>query len=146
MSMKGNVFAPNEDKKTHVNNENINVEKNRTTRAQAQKIQNGNHKLGLSRSQERALSNPKPVKPQKVRMAVDYGFYYGGVFKYFNSKDDEYFANLYRDHFRHTYVSLQFCRNLKPPGKKDLLYRKTTLPRNDKDIGKKTLVLDLDET
>jgi hypothetical protein len=63
INIKGNVFAPNEDKKTHVNNENINIEKNRTTRAQAQQIQNSNCKLGVSRSQERPLENPKPVKP-----------------------------------------------------------------------------------
>jgi hypothetical protein len=63
INIKGNVFAPNKDKKTHVNNENINIEKNQTTRAQAQQIQNGNCKLGVSRSQERPLENPKPVKP-----------------------------------------------------------------------------------
>ena len=76
----------------------------------------------------------------------EYGYYYTQVIRHFNSKEENYFANLFRDHFRHTYVSLQFCSNLKPPGKKDIILRKTCLSRKSSDIGKKSLVLDLDET
>ena len=76
----------------------------------------------------------------------EYGYYYTQVLRHFKSKEDNYFANLFRDHFRHTYVSLQFCKNLKPPGKKDIILRKTCLSRKTSDLNKKSLVLDLDET
>ena len=111
------------------------------------------HGTKMSNSQ----SNPGPVlrrRPSdasnknisKTSMNKDYLYYYNGVIKYFKTQDTNYFANLYRDHFKHTFVSLQFCRNLKPPKKSDLISRRTTLVRRACDFNKKTLVLDLDET
>ena len=57
---------------------------------------------------------------------IEYGYYYSGVVKYYRSNEKDYFANLYKDHFKHTYISLQFCKNLKPPSKKDLILKRCT--------------------
>ena len=88
-------------------------------------------------------NEPNTRKSSNNRMMKkDHGYYYNGVLKYFKTSDTTYFANLYRDHFRHTFISLQFCRNLKPPQKKDLTSRKSALPKRPIDLDKKTLVLD----
>jgi hypothetical protein len=101
---------------------------------------------GKDRSLSRSSSwhNPKLSEAlSKINMRdAKLGYYFTGVGKYFKSKDESYFANLYRDHFRHTFISLQFCKNLKPPTKRDLVMRKVNLVRREKDKGKKTLVLD----
>lgn len=75
-----------------------------------------------------------------------HGYYLSGVQMFFKSSDKNYFVNLYRDHFKHTFTSLQFCKNLKHPSKRDLVMKKVSLNRKDSDKHKKTLVLDLDET
>ena len=72
------------------------------------------------------IMNPVEMKSPNKSQQIDYGYYYNGVNKYYKSNEKEYFANLYKDHFKHTYISLQFCKNLKPPSKKDLILKRCT--------------------
>ena len=107
-------------------------------------------------------NNEKPILKKKIAGSTNknsdyaivkqnlltsaYGYYLTGVHMFYKSSDRNYFANLYKDHFKHTFTSLQFCKNLKSPSKRDLVMRKMILNRKAEDKNKKTLVLDLDET
>lgn len=71
-------------------------------------------------------------------------FYLGGVVLFFNDNKKDYFATLYKEHFRHTFFSLKFCKGLKAASQADLQAKMKLCPQ--KDRSKKTLVLDLDET
>lgn len=73
---------------------------------------------------ELVIQTVEAKSPHKNSKQIDFGYYYTGVFKYYKNNDKEYFANLYKDHFKHTYISLQFCKNLKPPSKKDLILKR----------------------
>ena len=71
-------------------------------------------------------------------------FYLGGVVLFFTDNKKDYFGTLYKEHFRHTFFSLKFCKGLKAASQADLQAKMKLCPQ--KDRSKKTLVLDLDET
>ena len=100
----------------------------------------------MNKKNNPSISSNIRDRPSTTMNNKDLGYYLQGVAKYFKTKEEGYFANLFREHWKHTFISLQFCKNLKPPAKRDLIIRKTNLTRKDKDKGKKSLVLDLDET
>lgn len=58
-------------------------------------------------------------------------YYLNDLDSYYNlsGKKKGYFTDIYRDHFKHTYVSMQFCKNLKPQRKKAIADRKSHLKR-----------------
>lgn len=98
---------------------------------------------GLNKKNNVSISsNIRDKPPTSMINNKDLGYYLCGVAKFFKTKEEGYFANLFREHWKHTFISLQFCKNLKPPPKRELIIRKTNLTRKDRDKGKKTLVLD----
>lgn len=76
-------------------------------------------------SSELVRSSIEAKSPSRSNQ-IEFGYYYNGVVKYYRSNEKDYFSNLYKDHFKHTYISLQFCKNLKPPSKKDLILKRCT--------------------
>jgi hypothetical protein len=65
----------------------------------------------------------KPVKFESI--------YYMSDLKraYKNFDEADYFCHLYRDHFYHTFGSMNFCRKLKPLDPKYLQSKALTLPK-----------------
>jgi len=59
---------------------------------------------------------------------------------------NNYFCQIYREHFMQTFQAMVFCRYLKPVDHKVLSMKKVTLSRKDIHKDKKTLIFDLDET
>lgn len=117
VSQNNDIMTKLQSNVTQNNEKDESSQQNKTFKAHMKE-----RRLSLSLSMNKDTDN-KVVSNQAVNK--DYGYYFNGVIKYFKSTDDSYFANLFRDHFRHTYVSLQFCKNLKPPTKKDLIIRKS---------------------
>ena len=63
---------------------------------------------------------------------------------FFHDHRKDYFATLYKEHFRHTFFSLKFCKTLPPVSDSDVLSKQKHYPRRGDH--KRVLVLDLDET
>jgi len=60
--------------------------------------------------------------------------------------DQDYFAQVYREHFLQSYQALSFCKTLKPTDPSVIAQKRVNLPRRESHKGKKTLVFDMDET
>ncbi|KAL4491980.1 hypothetical protein ABPG72_008401 [Tetrahymena utriculariae] len=59
---------------------------------------------------------------------------------------DQYFEQLFKEHFIQSFHSLNFCKSLKPVPHHVLQQKKVNLPIYSHNQGKKTIVFDLDET
>jgi CTD small phosphatase-like protein 2 len=60
--------------------------------------------------------------------------------------DNDYFLNIYREHFIQTFQAMTFCKFLKPVDSKVLNQKRQILNKRESHKDKKTLVFDLDET
>lgn len=68
-----------------------------------------------------------------VSSTLDY--YVKEMKKYYGKKKKNYFGDIFRDHFKHTFISMQFCKNMRPPKKSDILSRKVKFIRRAQDLG-----------
>ncbi|CAK68841.1 unnamed protein product (macronuclear) [Paramecium tetraurelia] len=61
----------------------------------------------------------------------------------FNQKTNQYFLDIYQDHFQQSYHALQYCKDIVKPSLNAIANKIVNLPENK---FKKTIVFDLDET
>jgi hypothetical protein len=73
-------------------------------------------------------------------------YYTGGVLVFFHEAKKDYFATLYKEHFRHTFASLKFCKGLVPATTAELAPKQKHYAQKSSNKHSKCLVLDLDET
>jgi hypothetical protein len=73
-------------------------------------------------------------------------YYTGGVIVFFHESKKDYFATLYKEHFRHTFASLKFCKGLVPATSAELAAKHRQYPIKPQHRHSKCLILDLDET
>ncbi|CAD8064512.1 unnamed protein product [Paramecium sonneborni] len=61
----------------------------------------------------------------------------------FNQKNNQYFLDIYQDHFQQSYHALQYCKDIVKPSSNTIANKIVNLPDNK---FKKTIIFDLDET
>lgn len=83
---------------------------------------------------------------KKDFMQAKLSYYVGGVVIFFHDPKKDYFATLYKEHFRHTFASLKFCKSLMPCTSSELALKQRHYPVKSIGLNKRSLVLDLDET
>lgn len=81
---------------------------------------------------------------KKDYLQAKLAYYVGGLILFFHDSKKDYFGTLYKEHFRHTFVSLKFCRGLTGFSDAEIATRAKMYP--PKHGHKRVLVLDLDET
>lgn len=78
---------------------------------------------------------PKRKYLKKDYLAGKLDYYIGGVVVFFNSTGNEYFSALYKEHFRHTFFSLKFCKTISAPSKDDVNKKKRDFSISPKNKG-----------
>jgi len=73
-------------------------------------------------------------------------YYVGAVLLFFKDPKNDYFGTLYKEHFRHTFFSLKYCKTLPTLVSADLASKQRFYPPARSSHPKRCLVLDLDET
>jgi CTD small phosphatase-like protein 2 len=97
---------------------------------------------GQSKENTEALT---PTSPMEKKSSIVY--YVTGLEKYHrNYYENDYFCQIYREHFLQTYQAMMFCRYLKPVDPKVLAQKRVFLSKRESHKDKRTLVFDLDET
>jgi hypothetical protein len=97
---------------------------------------------GQSKENTEALT---PTSPLEKKAQIVY--YVTGLEKYHrNYFENDYFCQIYREHFLQTYQAMMFCRYLKPVDPKVLAQKRVFLSKRESHKHKRTLVFDLDET
>lgn len=100
-------------------------------------------------SKEEYIAEQKNISKKmnkKDFMQAKLPYYVGGVIIFFHDPKKDYFATLYKEHFRHTFASLKFCKSLMPCSSSELALKQRHYPVKSVGHNKRTLVLDLDET
>lgn len=85
-------------------------------------------KVGVSDSLDTKQEPQTPPGPS-------FKYYVYDITKAFQKGGSAYFKNIYKEHFKHTFMSLRFIRTLRPPPKREIITRKKKLKRREKDIG-----------
>lgn len=74
---------------------------------------------------------------KNVKRKLEY--YIQDLLKYYKMKKKNYFNNIFKDHFKHSFISMQFCKNMKPPKKSVIAMKKAKFPRKARDLGKQII-------
>lgn len=101
----------------------------------------------LTEEELKAEHNLMPKKlHKKDYLQANLPYYVGGVLVFFHEPKKDYFATLYKEHFRHTFASLKFCKGLVPATSAELSTKIRHYQSKVPNKHSKSLILDLDET
>lgn len=127
------------DSKVFVFNNNKLVEQK-----QEKKSTRGSTPLNKTQNKESDSDDLTPTMTPTTKKPFIY--YMTNLEKFHRNIENEYFAQIYREHFMQSFQAMMFCRFLRPVDPKVLASKKVYLNKRETHKDKKTIVFDLDET
>lgn len=130
---------------------------NKLVEADKGKVKSTRGSTPLNKTQTKE-SDSDPLTPTTLTPTTKKPFIYymSNLEKFHRNIENEYFAQIYREHFMQSFQAMMFCRFLRPVDPKVLAQKKVYLNKRETHKGmnslltnlldKKTIVFDLDET
>ncbi|KAL4496104.1 hypothetical protein ABPG72_015526 [Tetrahymena utriculariae] len=128
-------------------NQNNQVNSSRTTGGNGYSRPPSNYNVDLNNSSRQNQQSDQEVVTRVVtpKIPIHQEYYMPGIEKCYRLPlPQDYFSQIYREHFLQTYQGIQYAGLARPANPHDLQQKKVFL--KNKQPGKKTIIFDLDET